>query len=58
MTVVTNLTTYYQPFFDNVLLEHGGLPHALPLIVHRVGRGGHSESLLLFEFFIRILRAA
>ena len=23
-----------KPFFDNVLLEHGGLPHVLPLAVH------------------------
>ena len=23
-----------KPFFDNVLLEHGGLPHVLPLTVH------------------------
>ena len=34
-------------FFDNVLLEHGGLPHALPLAVQlifcaeQVEGGGH-----------------
>ena len=31
---------------DNVLLEHSGLPHVLPLAVPI----GHSKSLLLFEF--------
>ena len=77
---------YLKPFFDNVLLPHGGLPNVLPLSVHLdlehlpntqgylgllyepcnptqtllklsgggVGwwpsRGGHSESLSLFEF--------
>ena len=25
---------YLKPFFDIVLLEHGGLPHVLPLAVH------------------------
>ena len=25
---------YLKPFFDNVFLEHGGLPHVLPLAVH------------------------
>ena len=34
-------------FFDNVLLEHGGLPRVLPLAVPIA----HSKSLLLFEFF-------
>ena len=36
-----------KPLFDNILLEHGGLPHVLPLAVHLVffcteqGEGGH-----------------
>ena len=25
---------YLKPFFDIILLEHGGLPHVLPLTVH------------------------
>ena len=40
--------------FDNALLEHGGLPYVLPLAVHLIflheQNGGHSKSLLLFEF--------
>ena len=24
----------FKPFFDNVVLEHGGLPHVLSLAVH------------------------
>ena len=35
---------------DNVLTEHGGLLHVLPLAVH-LSRGDHSEPFLLFEFF-------
>ena len=37
--------------FDDVLLEHGGLPHVFPLAVHRFLKGGHIESLLLFGFY-------
>ena len=44
----------FKSVFDNVLLEHGGLPHVLPLAVHLIftwtGREGHPKSLLLFEF--------
>ena len=41
----------FKPFFDNVLLEHGGLPNVLPLPVHLdffgwAVRGGNSKSLL------------
>ena len=41
---------------DNVLAEHGGLLHVLPLAVHLrffcwTSRGDHSEPFLLFEFF-------
>ena len=25
-----------KPFLDNVLLEHAGLPHVLPLAVHQI----------------------
>ena len=32
--------------FDDVLLEHGGLPHVLPLAVQL----DHSKIFLLFEF--------
>ena len=47
-TGVINWTTHYHSdkhFFDNVLLEHGGPPHVLPLAAE------HSKSLLLFELF-------
>ena len=40
--------------FDDVLLEHGGLPHVLPLAVHLsswTSKGDNSEPFLLFEFF-------
>ena len=41
--------------FDDVLLEHGGLPHVLPLAVHLeffgwTSRGDHSKVFLLFGF--------
>ena len=45
-----------KPFFDNVLLELGGLPHVLPLAVHldlicsKQVEGFNSKSLLVFEF--------
>ena len=46
-----------KTILNNVLLEHDGLPHVLPLTVHLffftfflTGRGGHPKSLLLFEF--------
>ena len=29
-----NITQTLQAFFDNVVLEHGGLPHVLSLAVH------------------------
>ena len=29
-----SLSRLLKPFFDNVLLEHDGLPHVLPLAVH------------------------
>ena len=55
--VVHNIITYdyLKPFFDNVLLEHGGLPQVLPLAFHLfflwlASRGGNSKSLLLFEY--------
>ena len=46
-----------KTFFDNVLLDHGGLTHDLCPTVHLdfflfiTGRGDHSKSLLHFEFF-------
>ena len=41
--------------FADVLLEHGGLPHVLPLAVYLnvlgwTSRGDHSKMFLLFEF--------
>ena len=41
---------------DDVLTEHGGLLHVLPLAVHLrffgwTSRGGHSEPFLLFEVY-------
>ena len=41
---------------DDVSLEHGGLPHVLPLAVHLrffclTCRGDHSEPFLLYEFY-------
>ena len=38
-----------KPFFDNVLLEHGELPHVLPLAVHlvlKVGGGVVAHKIL------------
>ena len=32
-----------KPFFDNVLIEHGGLPHVLTLAVHLE----HKEEVIL-----------
>ena len=37
----------------DVLIEHGGLPHVLPLVVHLIFfffGGDHSKTFLLFEF--------
>ena len=31
-----NTTQTFKSVFDNVLLEHGGLPHVLPLAVHLI----------------------
>ena len=41
--------------FDDVLLEHGGLPHVLPLAVQLdffwwTSTGDHSKMFLLFEY--------
>ena len=47
---------YLNPFFDNILLELGGLPHVLPLAVildlfcAEQVEGFNSKSLLVFEF--------
>ena len=46
----------FKSVFDNVLLEHGGLPHVLPLAVHLIFlpeqvEGVILKSLLLFQFF-------
>ena len=41
---------------NNLLLDHGGLPHVLDLAVHLdnffwMSQGGHSETLLLLALF-------
>ena len=40
-----------KPFFHYLLLEHGGVPHVLPLAVHldlfMLSRGGHFKALSL-----------
>ena len=45
--------------FDDVLFEHGGLLHVLPLVVHLkffgwTSTGDHSKIFLLFEFLCGI----
>jgi len=48
MTKIINSTTHYhldKHFFDNVILENGGLPHVLHLAAE------HYKSLLLYELF-------
>ena len=35
--------------FDNILLEHGGLPHVLPLAVHLIQKGIDLFVLFLVE---------
>ena len=66
MTVTQSCTEFVYPGcwhfdngatskFDDVLLEHGVLPHVLPLAVHLhffdwMHRGDHFESFLPFEF--------
>ena len=39
-----------KPFFDNVLLEHGGLPHVLPLAVHLMFCAESVEGVMLNKF--------
>ena len=39
-----------EPELDNILIEHGGLPHVLPLDV-RISYDGCVEGILLFGFF-------
>ena len=52
-----NLLIYIRDLskIDDVLFEHEGLPHILPLAVHLrlfcwLSRGDHSKMFLLFEF--------
>ena len=40
---------------DDVLTEHGGLLHVLPLAVHLTGRDDHSEPFLLFDLLCETL---
>ena len=37
--------------FDNVLLEHGGLPHVLPLAVHLIFLPEQVEGVILSHFY-------
>ena len=37
--------------FDNVLLEHGGLPHVLPLAVHLIFLTEQVEGVILSHFY-------
>ena len=39
-----------KPFFDNVLLEHGGLPQVLPLAVH-LDFSDNPEAKFPFPYF-------
>ena len=48
---------YATSKIDDVLTEHGGLLHVLPLSVHlkffgQTSRGIHSDIFLLFDFFL------
>ena len=40
-----------ESFFDNVLLEHGGLPHVLPLAVHLIFLPEQVEGVILSHFY-------
>ena len=39
-----------KPFLDNVLLEHAGLPHVLPLAVHQIFFAEQVEGVILSHF--------
>ena len=41
----------FKSVFDNVLLEHGGLPHVLPLAVHLIFLPEQVEGVILSHFY-------
>ena len=41
----------FKNVFDNVLLEHGGLPHVLPLAVHLIFLPEQVEEVILSHFY-------
>ena len=41
----------FKSVFDNVLLEHGGLPHVLPLAVHLIFLAEQVEGVILSHFY-------
>ena len=41
----------FKSVFDNVLLEHGGLPHVLPLAVHLIFLHEQVEGVIQSHFF-------
>ena len=41
----------FKSVFDNVLLEHGGLPHVLPLAVHLIFLPEQAEGVILSHFY-------
>ena len=41
----------FKSVFDNVLLEHGGLPHVLPLAVHLIFLPEQVEEVILSHFY-------
>ena len=46
-----NTTQTFKNVFDNVLLEHGGLPHVLPLAVHLIFLPEQVEGVILSHFY-------
>ena len=41
----------FKSVFDNVLLEHGGLPHVLPLAVHLIVLPEQVEGVIQSDFY-------
>ena len=41
----------FKSVFDNVLLEHGGLPHVLPLAVHLIFLPELVEGVIISHFY-------